>query len=90
MHDDSRPVSELREALDAVRDTGSIREALNAVHGTAPAPEGSADDFSWPVPPRQRQWPRRLGRVLIRVDVWILIVGIIGLLIAYLTLVKPG
>jgi hypothetical protein len=37
-----------------------------------------------------QQWPRRLGRTLTRVDFWSLIVGIIGLVIAYLTLVKPG
>jgi len=90
MHDDSRPVSELREALDAVRATGSIREALHAVHGTAPEPDGPADDFSWPVPPRRRLWPRRLGRALRRVDVWILIATVAGVIIAYLTLVKPN
>ena len=37
---------------------------------------------------RQRQWPRRLGRALTRVDVWILIATVAGAVIAYLTLVK--
>ena len=85
-----RARSDLGEALDAVRDSGSVREALDAVNGTDPEP---ADDtgFYWPDTPAlgPRQWPGRLGRALGRVDVWILIVGIIGVVIAYLALILP-
>ncbi len=104
MHDDYRVTSELyrlmpprkrarsdlREALDAARVTApELREALGAAHGTAPEP-AEADGATWTSPPVARQWPRRLGRTLTRVDFWILIVGIVGVVIAYLTLVKQG
>ncbi len=91
MYDDSRPVSEIREALNAVRATGSIREALG-LHGTAPEPDGVAGAFSWDASPPREPWPRRLARAN-----WILIFTIAGSIaavatavIAYLTLVKPG
>jgi hypothetical protein len=83
---------DLDEALDAARVTGpELREALDAARGTAAEPAGPADGFSWAAagPVRQRQWPRRLGRVLTRMDVWILIATVAGVVIAYLTLVKP-
>jgi hypothetical protein len=82
--------SDLAEALDAARMTGSeLREALDTARGdTPPTPDGD-DAVSWPTPGRRRQWPRRLGRVLARVDVWILLTGIAGVVIAYLTLMKP-
>jgi hypothetical protein len=38
--------------------------------------------------PRLRRSARYLGRALARVDVWILIATIAGVVIAYLTLVK--
>lgn len=82
---------DLGEALDAARVTRSeLREALDAARGTAPAEADPISDPSWPDarPPRHRRWARHLGRALGRVDVWILIVGIAGLVIAYLTLVK--
>jgi len=81
----------LGEALAAARVTGpELREALDATNGTAPAPADDAG-ICWPDAPvaRRWQWPGRLGRALARVDVWILIVGIIGVIIAYLTLVLP-
>jgi len=80
---------DLGEALDAARVTGpELREALDAANGTVLDP---ADDtgFHWPDTPAQRQWPQCLGRVLTRVDVWILIVGIVGVVIAYLAWVRP-
>jgi hypothetical protein len=43
-------------------------EALDGVNGTDPE---SADTAA----ARQRQWPGRLGRALVRMDVWILVVG---------------
>jgi hypothetical protein len=92
MHDDSRPVSELREALNAVRATGSIRGALNGVYGTAPEPEDPADGFVWDASPPPEPWPRRLARAN-----WILIftivgsaAAVVGVIIAYLALVKPN
>lgn len=64
-----------------------LREALNLSRGTIPAGPGA----EWPgsLARHQRQWPRYLGRALARVDVWILIAGIAGVVIAYLTLVQP-
>jgi hypothetical protein len=80
----------LGEALDAADAGRSIREALDAASRTAPA---TTDDSGpgWPDAPAApwRQWPARLGHGLARVDVWILIVGIIGMVIAYLALVQP-
>jgi hypothetical protein len=74
MRDDSRPASELREALDAVLlVTGSIREALDAVHGTAPEPDESADDFFWDAGAPRELWLRRLGQAN-----WVLIFTIVG------------
>jgi hypothetical protein len=92
MYDDSRPASELREALNAVCATGSIREALDDVYGTAPEPDESAVDFSWVGSGRapQRRWPRQLGLTLVRVDVLILIATVACAIIAYLALVKPN
>jgi hypothetical protein len=91
MRDDSRPASELREALDAVRATGSIGEALDAVHGTAPEPDQSADDFFWDAAAPRELWLRRLGRAN-----WVLIFTIVGTIgtvtgaiIAYLAWMKP-
>jgi hypothetical protein len=83
---------DLGEALAAAHVTGpELREALDAANGPAPAAADAADDFSWAdaPPSRQRRWPRRLVRSLARVDVWILIVTAVGVVIAYLTLVKP-
>jgi hypothetical protein len=82
---------DLGEALDAVRASGSVREALDAASGMVPAPADPADNFSWPgtTAPRQRRWPRCLVRALGRVDVWILVATVAGVVIAYLTLVKP-
>lgn len=100
MNDDNRVTSEpyrlmpprrrsdLAEALDAAWVTGpELREALDAARGYTPAPDGD-DMASWGVPVRQRLWSRRLGRALGRVDVWILVTAIAGVVIAYLTLVK--
>ncbi len=67
-----------------------LREALGGTPGLAAEPTECADDLSSAAgPSRQRQWPRGLGRVLARVDVWILIATVAGVIIAYLTLVKP-
>jgi hypothetical protein len=79
------------EALDAARASGSAREALDAACGTAPEPAAPAGEFAWPdaALAGQRHWSWRLGRVLARVDVWILIATVAGVIIAYLTLVKP-
>jgi hypothetical protein len=85
-----RAGSDIGEALDAARVTGpELRQALDAVHGTAPEP-AEADGVFWPDPSATHRRLRRLGRTLARVDVWILIVGVVGVVIAYLTLVKPG
>ena len=86
-----RARSDLGEALDAVRATGSIREALDAARGTAPEPADPAGDFAWPdaAPLRERQWPRRLGRTMTRVDVWLLIMAIITVVVTYLAWMKP-
>ena len=83
---------DLGEALAAARVTRpELREAIDAARGTAPESSGTAGDSAWSAAAatRQRQWPRRLIRVLARVDVWILIVGIVGVVIAYLAWVKP-
>lgn len=88
--------SDIREALDAARGDGSgVREALDAARGTAPEPADDGGVF-WPAT-RQRQWPRRLSRILSRMDTWTLIVAVAGVMvaaagvyIAYLTLVKTG
>lgn len=89
MHDDSRPVSELREALDAARDTDSIREALD-LRGMAPEPDDAADG-SWDATPPREPWPRRLARAN-----WILIftiagsiAAVAGVIVAYLAWMKP-
>jgi hypothetical protein len=92
MHDDSRPVSEIREALNAARDSGSIPETLG-LHGTAPeSTPDPAGDFFWDASPLRDPWPRRLGRAN-----WVLIATVVGsaaavagAVIGYLTLVKPG
>lgn len=91
MYDDSRPASELREALNAVRATGSIREALNGVYETAPEPDDPADGFFWDATPPPEPWLRRVVRAN-----WTLIFTIVGsaatvagVIIAYLALVKP-
>ena len=67
-----------------------LHEAIGAAKGVAPA---TADDTggSWPdsQASHQRQWPRCFGRALTRVDVWILVATVAGVVIAYLTLVKP-
>jgi hypothetical protein len=85
-----RTGSDLGEALDAVRATGSLREALDAAAGTAPEPDGAAD-FSWDASPPREPWPRRLARAN-----WILIFTIVGsiaavagVIIAYLAWMKP-
>lgn len=90
MHDDPRPVSEIREALNAVRDTGSPREALG-LHGMAPEPDGAAGAFFWDASPPRTPWPRRLARAN-----WMLIFTIAGsvaavaaVVIGYLTRMKP-
>jgi len=82
----------LGEALDAAGAGRSIREALDVASGTAAEADENAEDFSWAGSgsARQRQWPRRLGRVLARVEVWILIVGIVTAVLTYLLLVKPN
>jgi len=81
---------DLGEALDAVGASGSVREALDAAKGIAPASADAAEAF-WPDTPvpHFRQWAAYAGRALRRVDVWILIVGIVGVVIAYLAWVKP-
>jgi hypothetical protein len=86
-----RTRSDLGEALGAVRATGSLREALDAAGGTAPDPADPAGDFAWPnaAPLRERQWPRRLGRTMARVDVWLLIMAIITVVVTYLAWMKP-
>jgi hypothetical protein len=105
MHDDYRVTSEPYRLMPPRKRTGSdlgeapaaarvnrseLREALVAARRAAPAP-AEDNGIPWRVASvsRQRQWPRHLGRVLTRVDVWILIVGIIGVVIAYLAWVKP-
>jgi hypothetical protein len=87
-----RPGSELGEALDAARVTRSeLREAVDTARGKAPESADPAGAISWSADSlsRQRRWLRSLSRPFARVDVWILIVGIIGLVIAYLAWVKP-
>lgn len=84
---------DIREALDAAHVTGSeLREAFDLASGTAREPTDPAGHLSWPgaAPSRQRRWLRSLVRTLARVDVWILIATVAGVVIAYLTLVKPG
>lgn len=89
---------DLGEALDAARVTGpELREALDAARGTPPEPAEPDDDFSGTAPAREWQWPRRLGRTLGRMEIWMLIVAVAaliatvaGVVIAYLTLVKSG
>jgi hypothetical protein len=73
-----QPRSELREALEAAKDTGSIREALNAADGAFPEPADSAGGLAWPdaVPAREPR-ARRLGRTLTRAN-WVLILAIVG------------
>jgi len=90
MHDDSRPVSELREALDTARATGSIREALD-LHGMAPEPDGAVGDFFWDASPPREPWLQHLARAN-----WILIftiagsiAAVAGVIIAYLAWMKP-
>lgn len=82
-----RTGSDIGRALDAVKASGSAREALDAASGTALEPAGPAADLSWtpPEPSPLRRCSRSLGRV----DVWILIVGLVGLVIAYLAWMKP-
>lgn len=67
-----------------------LAEALDVARGTSPAPLGD-DGAAWPAAPalRPRRRMRFVGRTLARVDVWILITAIAGVIIAYLTLVKP-
>lgn len=86
-----RTGSDLGEALEAARVTGSIREALDAAGGTTPEPVGATDGFFWDASPPREPWPRRLARAN-----WVLIFTIVGtiaavagVIIAYLTLVKP-
>lgn len=71
-----RAGSDIGKALDAVRASGSVREALDAPSGTAPDPT-EEDAVFWSDPPAARQWPRRLGRALTRVN-WVLILTIVG------------
>jgi hypothetical protein len=109
MHDDYRVTSELYrlmlprkragsgdlgQALDAVGATGSLREALDANRRTDPDPADPDGDFSWPDPPRQ--WLQRVRRALMRMDTWMLIVAVAGVIatvagavVAYLAWVKP-
>jgi hypothetical protein len=88
-----RPRSEIGQALDAAG--GSVREALDAANGTAPDP-AEPGGATWPDPPAARQRLRRLGRALARAN-WLLIATVAGtiatvagVVIACLTLVKPG
>jgi hypothetical protein len=84
MHDDSRPVSEIREALNAARDSGSIREALG-LHGTAPeSTPDPAGDFFWDASPLREPWPRRLGRAN-----WVLILTAATVIVAILAWLLP-
>jgi hypothetical protein len=86
----------LGEALEAARVTGpELREALDAARGTPPEPTEPDDDFSGTT--STREWRRRLGRTLGRMEIWMLIVAVAaliatvaGVVIAYLTLVKSG
>lgn len=57
--------------------------------GPTPEPADPEAALSWSAPSHQRRWLRMLGRALARVDVWILIVAIAGVVIAYLAWVKP-
>jgi hypothetical protein len=82
---------DLGDALEAARVTGpDLHEALDEANGTAPADTDSGGAPSRPDigAPGYRRWARHLGRALGRVDVWILIATIAGVVIAYLTLVK--
>ncbi len=79
---------DLGEALDAVRATGGIREALGAANGTGPGPADDSAVF-WPAT-RQRQWPRRLGRFLARVDTWTLIVTTVGVIVGVPVTMDPS
>jgi hypothetical protein len=90
-----RAGSDIGQALDAARASGSVREALDAASGTAPdAPE--ADGAFWPDTSAARPRTRRLGRALVRAN-WLLIATVVGsaaavagAVIGYLALVKPG
>jgi len=87
-----RARSDIGEALDAARVTGTeLREALDTASDAAPQPADPGGDLSWPgtAPSRQRPWLRTVGRAVARVDVWILIVGIAALVVAYLAWMKP-
>ena len=57
-----------------------IIKALDAERELAPEPVGPMGELSSPGAPssRQRRWLRSLGRAMARVNVWILIVGIVG------------
>jgi putative transposase len=64
----------------------SLRDRRPAGH--KPNPVFERDRISWPGR-GVHQWPRRLGHALTRVDAWILIATVAGVIIAYLALVKP-
>ena len=88
-----RTRSDIGDALDAARASGSIREALDTASGTIPDP-AEAGGVSWPDPPAARQ-RRRLCHVLAQAN-WLLITTVIGTIatvagvfIAYLAWVKP-
>jgi len=59
--------------------------------GTMISPAAGASRAQWPdaAPLRDRQWPRRLGRTMTRVDVWLLIMAIITVVVTYLAWMKP-
>jgi hypothetical protein len=79
---------DLSEAPTAAQVTGQqVGEALDAAQGTDPGP-AQAGGISGPGR-TVRQWPRRLGHALARVDAWILIATVAGVITAYLALVKP-
>jgi len=88
MDDDSRVTSELYRLKPPRRQraagNGDLGEALDAVGASGSVREA----LDTPVP-HFRQWAAYAGRALRRVDVWILIVGIVGVVIAYLAWVKP-
>jgi hypothetical protein len=63
---------------DDFRVTSELYRLMPPRKRTGPDPSKALDA----APSRQRHWARRLGQALARVDVWILIAGMAGVVIA--------
>ena len=63
--------SQIREALDAVNQTGGVRDALNAVNGTVdPDDDAPLAAFAGPRQPRWRELAARATPASRRAAVW--------------------